>query len=67
VIILGSASGATPSGQLGASLVLSLITLPVSLALTAVTLIGIVPIWRDLTDHPVYRSIDESGQPVTTA
>jgi hypothetical protein len=66
VVVLGSASGATGSGDLGAGLVLSLITLPISMALSAVTLIGIVPIWRDLTDHPVYRSIDEHGIPITT-
>lgn len=62
-LIVGSAS----SSDIGSSLMLSLLTMPLSFALTAVTLIGIVPIWRDLTDHPVYRSIDESGQPVVTS
>ncbi len=34
------------------------------MALAAITVIGIVPIWRDLTDHPTYRSIDDNGVPI---
>lgn len=62
-LIIGSAAS-TSSSDIGASLSLSLVTMPISFALTAVTLIGIVPIWRDLTDDPVYRSIDDQGQPI---
>ena len=62
LIVVGTAG--TTSNDLGTSLLLSLLTMPVSGALTAVTLIGIVPIWRDLTDHPAYRSIDEAGLPI---
>jgi hypothetical protein len=64
-VVLGTTASATSSDQLGASVLLSLLTIPISMALTAVTLVGIVPIWRDLTDHPEYRAIDENGQPVT--
>jgi hypothetical protein len=66
LIFLGEAANATTSSApLGASIVLSLLTMPLSMALTAVTMIGIVPIWRDLTDHPVYRSIDDAGLPIS--
>ncbi len=40
---------------------LSLLTLPLSMAATALTYIGVVPIWRDLSDDPVYRSIGTDG------
>jgi len=67
-LFLGTASAATdPAGQLGLALTLNLLLLPFTMALAAVTMIGIVPIWRDLTDHPVYRSIDENGVPVSTS
>jgi hypothetical protein len=45
-------------------LVLNLIMTPFSMALGAITIIGLVPIWRDLSDHPQYRSIDEAGNPI---
>ena len=48
-----------------AALSLNLILLPLSMATAAITIVGIVPIWRDLTDHPVYRSIDDEGLPIT--
>jgi hypothetical protein len=64
-LFLGTASAATdPAGQLGLALTLNLLLLPFTMALAAITVIGIVPVWRDLTDHPVYRSIDENGVPV---
>lgn len=67
LILLGTASSTSSTTQLGTSMVLSLITLPLTMALSAVTFIGVVPIWRDLTDDPVYRSIDEAGQPITVS
>jgi hypothetical protein len=66
LVFLGTAASTSSTSQLGASLVLTLITLPLSMALSAITFIGVVPIWRDLTDHSVYRSIDESGLPIVT-
>ena len=40
------------------------LTIPLSMALTALTMIGVVPIWRDLTDDPTYRSITADGHVV---
>lgn len=64
LVFLGTASSTASTTQLGASLVLTLITLPVSMALSVVTFLGVVPIWRDLTDDARYRSIGEDGLPV---
>ena len=36
-------------------------TFPLTMAMTALTFIGVVPIWRDLTDDPTYRSIGPDG------
>jgi hypothetical protein len=66
LLFLGSAASASPTAQLGASAAITLLTLPLTMALSAVTFMGIVPIWRDLTEDPVYRSIDEQGLPVIT-
>lgn len=38
-------------------------TMVLSLVLAAITYLGVVPIWRDLTDDPDYRSIAD-GQPL---
>lgn len=38
---------------------------PISLAVSSLSLVGVVPIWRDLTDDPTYRSIDPDGIPVS--
>ncbi|MBK6764281.1 MAG: DUF2510 domain-containing protein [Micrococcales bacterium] len=66
LLFLGQAtSTADPSASLGLALTLNLVLLPLSMALAAITVMGIVPIWRDLTDDPVYRSIDAQGVPVT--
>lgn len=43
------------------------ISLPLTMAVSSLTYIGIVPIWRDLTDDPSYRSIDDAGHPVRSA
>ena len=42
-----------------------LISIPLSLVLNAASLLGVVPIWRDLTQDPLYRSIDDDGVPIT--
>lgn len=63
LVVLGQGTTDDPFSQLGLALTLNLLLLPVSMATAAITIIGIVPIWRDLTDHPVYRSIDH-GVPV---
>jgi hypothetical protein len=65
LLFLGSSTSADPFSQLGLALSLNLILLPLSMATAAITIVGIVPIWRDLTDHPVYRSIDDEGLPIT--
>jgi hypothetical protein len=62
-LFLGQSVSDNPFNQLGLALTLNLLLLPVSMATAAITIIGIVPIWRDLTDHPVYRAIDD-GAPV---
>ncbi len=65
LFFLGSSTSEDPFSQLGLALSLNLILLPLSMATAAITIVGIVPIWRDLTDHPVYRSIDDEGLPIT--
>ncbi len=65
LLFLGTVASTSSTGQIGASMVLSLITLPLTMALSAVTFIGVVPIWRDLTQDQTYRSIDENGQPIS--
>ena len=64
LILLGTTASTSSTTQIGTSMVLSLITLPLTMALSAVTFIGVVPIWRDLTEDDTYRSIDEAGQPI---
>lgn len=64
LLFLGGASATDPSASLGLALTLNLLLLPFTMALGAITFMGIVPIWRDLTDHPAYRSIDDTGVPV---
>lgn len=63
-VFLGSAATQDPSSSMGWALTLQLLLMPFSMATVAIVIVGIVPIWRDLTDHPVYRSIDENGQPI---
>ena len=64
-LLLGQATSATdPSASLGLALTLNLVLLPLSMALGAITMMGIVPIWRDLADDPTYQSIDAQGVPV---
>lgn len=57
--------GSGPLQSLVATLAVSLLSLPLTMVMAALSYIGIVPIWRDLTDDPVYRSIDDAGQPIT--
>ena len=64
LIFLGESASGTGSDALGSALALNLIMAPFSMALSAITLIGIVPIWRDLSADPQYRSIDENGLPI---
>lgn len=64
LLFLGSAATQDPSTSMGWALTLQLLLTPFSMATAAIIMVGIVPIWRDLTDHPVYRSIDENGQPI---
>lgn len=64
LLFLGQLSSASTVDQMGASLELQLLMLPFTMALGAITVLGIAPIWRDLSDDPVYRSIDEDGQPI---
>ncbi len=64
LIFLGQAASGDQLSQMGLALTLNLVLLPLSMALAAVTIVGIVPIWRDLSDHPLYRSIDDQGNPI---
>jgi hypothetical protein len=64
-LFLGQAADSSdPLASLVPALTLNLVLLPLTMAAGAVTIIGIVPIWRDLTDHPEYRGIDADGIPV---
>lgn len=64
-LFLGQTATSTdPLASLVPALTLNLVLLPLTMAAGAVTIIGIVPIWRDLTDHPEYRGIDTDGNPV---
>ena len=50
---------------LGTVLLISLVTsVPLSLVLNSVAVIGVVPIWRDLTENNEFRAILD-GRPVT--
>lgn len=46
------------------AVLLSALSFPFYAAISGLSSIGAVPIWRDLTDDERYRSIDESGQPI---
>ncbi len=56
---------ATPDGDSSTWLLVGYaLTMPITLAVTALTYIGVVPIWRDLTVDPRYRAIGVDGQPL---
>jgi len=63
-------SAALASADPGASLIwigiAYLLLLPLSMAVSALTMIGVVPIWRDLTNNPKYRAISAEGVPLKT-
>jgi hypothetical protein len=59
--IAGQSDPGAASTVFAATLLLSI---PLSLALNAASLIGVVPIWRDLTDEPEFASIRD-GEPVS--
>lgn len=60
-VIAGQNDPGAASAVFSATLLLSI---PLSLALNAASLIGVVPIWRDLTDEPEFASIRD-GEPVS--
>lgn len=67
-IVLGAASSTQDAAAIGwVFLLVSAVAVPISLVLNSASLLGVVPIWRDLTEQPEYRSIDEHGQPVAVA
>ncbi len=49
------------TGTLLVGLGVSVLSLPLSMVVAALTYIGVVPIWRDLTDDPRYRAIAPDG------
>ncbi|MFN8125278.1 MAG: DUF2510 domain-containing protein [Candidatus Nanopelagicales bacterium] len=59
-----SSPGAGPLHSTVAAVALSLLTMPITMVMAALSYVGIVPIWRDLTDDPDYRSIGADGRPV---
>ena len=63
-LVTFSAASAPDAGSVTTSLVLYLVGLPLSFVVAALTYIGVVPIWRDLTEDPRYRSIGADGRPV---
>ncbi len=64
LLFLGeTANNSDPFSSMGLALTLNLVLLPFSMAMASISLIGIVPIWRDLTDTE-YRSIDDNGVPI---
>lgn len=67
LLLIGEVSSADSLySQFGTAMALQVVLLPISAALGSITVLGITPIWRDLTDHPVYRSIDDNGVPIVT-
>ena len=60
--LLTAVASANPTpGMFGWLIGFYAVSLPLTMAVSALTYVGVVPIWRDLTDDPTYRSIDESG------
>ena len=57
-----AASSGDPAAAGWSVAVMIAVLTPLSMVLNSATALGVVPIWRDLTDHPEYRSIDE-GEP----
>lgn len=59
----GASTGSTSTFAVTTG-VLYLVSIALSMAVSAITYIGVVPIWRDLIDDPTYRSIGPDGLPV---
>lgn len=64
VLIVGSAASGNQSWILGSTVVLLLLVWPASMVASSITYVGVIPIWRDLTDDPTYRSIGPDGIPL---
>lgn len=54
----------TATGAIVAVVLFLFLIWPITMAASSLTLIGVVAIWRDLTDDPRYRSIGADGLPV---
>jgi hypothetical protein len=61
---LGMMSAVLAGGSGWVALLLMLLAVVVSGALSSISLIGGVPIWRDLTTDPAYAAINPDGTPV---
>ena len=61
-LVTFSATSTPDAGSVTTSLILYLVSLPLSFIVAALTYVGVVPIWRDLTDDPTYRSIDRGDR-----
>lgn len=64
VMVIGSAAYGSESGLIASSILLFLLIWPVTMVATSISYVGVIPIWRDLTDDPTYRSIGSDGIPI---
>lgn len=62
ISVLGVAATSQPDpASVWLWIALSVLSWPLSMVVSALTYVGVVPIWRDLTDAPQYRSIGPDG------
>lgn len=64
VMVIGSAAYGSESGLIISSVLLLLLIWPLTMVASSISYVGVVPIWRDLTDDPMYRSIGSDGIPI---
>jgi hypothetical protein len=64
LLVVGTAAYGSESGLAASSIFLLLLIWPATMVATSISYVGVVPIWRDLTDDPTYRSIGPDGIPV---
>ena len=64
VLVIGSAAYGSESGLIASSILLMLLIWPATMVVNSINYMGVVPIWRDLTDDPTYRAIGSDGIPV---
>lgn len=66
LIYTAQPSASAIAGQMSTVLFTSLVTFPIVQAVAGLSTLGVVPIWRDLTDRPEWRSIEPDVDEATT-